>query len=216
MPQKKNPHALERIKSLAGQSAGWLPAAISCQRGVLSTDLDMVYGEDIVSNATDACRDALELMTECVRTLIVHESTMRERADVYWSTASHVADEIVRRFDFPFRVAHHVVGAFVKASIEAGEPVSEASSTRLDEAALAIAGRSLEVGDAELRKMLNAESFIQSRVTIGSANPMEVVRQAEQVTNDLVVHQQWLAECCARVDTALTDLHKQARHLSAS
>ena len=216
MPQKKNPHALERIKSLAGQSAGWLPAVMSCQRGVLSTDLDMVYGEDIVSNATDACRDALELMTECVRTLILHESTMRERADVYWSTASHVADEIVRRFDFPFRVAHHVVGAFVKASIEAGEPVSKASSTRLDEAALAIVGRSLEIGDAELRKMLNAESFIQSRVTIGSANPNEVVRQADQVASDLAAHQQWLVERCARIDAALTDLHKQARHLSVS
>ncbi|HJL53449.1 MAG TPA: hypothetical protein QF695_12545, partial [Arenicellales bacterium] len=66
------------------------------------------------------------------------------------------------------------------------------------------------------RKMLNAESFIQSRVTIGSANPMEVVRQADQVTSDLAVHQQWLVERCARIDTALTDLHKQAQHLSAS
>ena len=81
---------------------------------------------------------------------------------------------------------------------------------------MAIAGRSLEIGDAELRKMLNAESFIQSRVTIGSANPMEVVRQADQVASDLAAHQQWLVERCARIDSALTDLHKQARHLSAS
>ena len=94
--------------------------------------------------------------------------------------------------------------------------MSKASSTRLDEAALAIVGRSLEIGDAELRKMLNAESFIQSRVTIGSANPMEVVRQADQVASDLAAHQQWLVERCARIDAALTDLHKQARHLSAS
>ena len=99
MPQKKNPHALERIKSLAGQSAGWLPAVMSCQRGVLSTDLDMVYGEDIVSNATDACRDEMELMTECVSKLLLHASTMRERADASLRTASQVACELVSRCD---------------------------------------------------------------------------------------------------------------------
>ena len=35
MPQKKNPHSLERVKALAGQAAGWLPAMMSCQRSVL-------------------------------------------------------------------------------------------------------------------------------------------------------------------------------------
>ena len=105
MPQKKNPHALERTKALAGQAAGWLPAVMACQRGVLSTDLDMVYGDDLVTQYCSACRDSLALITEVTRTLVVHETVMAERAAAFWSTTSHLADELVRRFDFPFRTA---------------------------------------------------------------------------------------------------------------
>ena len=72
---------------------------MSCQRGVLATDLAMVYGEAIVSNATDACRDEMELMTECVSKLLLHASTMRERADASLRTASQVACELVSRCD---------------------------------------------------------------------------------------------------------------------
>ena len=62
MPQKKNPHALERVKAAAGQAIGWLPAVMGCQRGVSSTDLDLAFGEDVTSGYEDAVDGALRLL----------------------------------------------------------------------------------------------------------------------------------------------------------
>jgi hypothetical protein len=64
MPQKKNPHALERVKALAGQAIGWLPAMMGCQHTVLSTDLDYAFGDDTLTPMGDACLGSLRLMTE--------------------------------------------------------------------------------------------------------------------------------------------------------
>lgn len=214
MPQKKNPHALERVKALAGQATGWLPSVMACQRGVLSTDLDMVFGDDIISAAFSSCKNALALLSESVRTLIVNKALMRERADVYWSTASHLADEIVRRFDVPFRTAHHIVGAFVKASIDNREPVAGASSARLDAAAQHYLDRPLALGDALVRELLDAGVFIETRVSAGSVNPDDVKRQSDEVTTLLHEHHEWIAHTRQHNDTALTSLRARARALS--
>ena len=216
MPQKKNPHALERIKALAGQSTGWLVSVMACQRGVLSTDLDMVFGDDILSNTFDSCASALALLTECVRTVIVNESVMRERANVYWSTASHLADEIVRRFDVSFRTAHHIVGAFVKASIDAQEPVSAASSARLDEAAQQYIGRSLALGDQLVRELLDAQTFIETRVSAGSVSPTEVARQVEDVASLLKAHGEWLTRTRTHNEMAMKKLRLRAQELGGA
>ncbi len=215
MPQKKNPHALERVKGLAGQAAGWVPAVIACQRGVLSTDLDAVYGEDTVEAARAASRDALALLTEVVRTLVVDERVMAMRADAFWSTTTHLADEIVRRFDLPFRSAHHVVGAFVKASIEAGLQVSEASGDMLDAAAEAMAGVRLGIGDDELRGLLDGRRFIEGCVTEGSVNPAHVEAQIADVSGRIEAHAAWHGETSGRIEAALRALDARARELSA-
>ena len=215
MPQKKNPHALERVKALAGQAAGWLPAIMSCQRGVLSTDLDMVFGEDLVSQANASITDALALLTECVRTLIVHEDVMAERADVYWTTASHLADELVRRFDLPFRTAHHVVGDFVKASIDARLSVEHASTAMLDEAAVKYTGNTLKIAEEDLRALLNARNFLETRVSEGSVHPADVCDQAESLQSRVDEHAHWQQRELERVENALAELYEVARRLAA-
>src|SRR5262249_2241381 len=117
MPQKKNPHALERVKAMAGQAIGWLPTVMGCQRTVLSTDLDVAFSDDVVAAYGDAVIGALRLMPEVMRSLIVHPEAMAAKAGGFWSTASHLADELVRRYDLPFRAAHHVVAKFVRDAI---------------------------------------------------------------------------------------------------
>ena len=96
MPQKKNPHAFERVKALAGQAIGWLPAMMGCQRTALSTDLDYAFGDDILTPMGDACVGSLRLMTEGIATLIVKSEVMAAKSGAFWSTTSHLADELVR------------------------------------------------------------------------------------------------------------------------
>lgn len=215
MPQKKNPHSLERTKSLAGQAAGWLASVMSCQRGVLSTDLDMVYGDDLVTRAAAATRDALALMTETVRTLVVHEDKMRERADIYWSTTSHLADELVRRLDLPFRTAHGIVGDFVKSSIAAGHTVRQASRELLDAAAERLIGRPIGMASAELRHLLDARTFIESRVTEGSVHPDRVREQIAYLEPVLRAHAEWWESERQRITLAIAALEERALELAS-
>src|SRR6185295_4996819 len=69
MPQRKNPHALERVKAMAGQAADWLPAMMSGQRSVLSTDLAATFGDDLITAAVETAVGSLRLLTESLRTL---------------------------------------------------------------------------------------------------------------------------------------------------
>src|SRR5205085_2115867 len=140
MPQKKNPHALERVKALAGQAIGWLPGMMGAQRTVMSTDLDFAFGDDPLTPAADACTGALRLMADALGSLTVHRDAMAETAGAFWSTTSHLADELVRRSDLPFRMAHQIVATFVRESLAAGH-----TPASVDAAVLARAARTAGV-----------------------------------------------------------------------
>lgn len=194
MPQKKNPHSLERIKALGGQAAGWLPGVMACQHSVCSTDLDFTFADDLLTGMGDATVQALRLSVETVATLIVHEDRMAAAAGAFWSTTSHLADEIVRRYDLPFRAAHHVVGRFVRDSIAAGLTPADVRAEDLAKAGREMAGMDIDMTDADLRECLDAHAFLTSRATEGSVHPAETRAHRAALAKALASHQhQWKA-----------------------
>ncbi|MHB8730786.1 MAG: argininosuccinate lyase [bacterium] len=215
MPQKKNPHALERTKALAGQAAGWLPATLACQRGVLSTDLDLYFGDDIAASAGAACVSALRLMTPAVHSLTVHADVMHEKAGAFWSTASNLADELVRRFDLPFRTAHQVVGRFVRASIQAGHHPKAASADLFRATAREVVGRDLPMEASALREALDPEHFLETRVTEGSVNPRRVLEHLALLDTEVARHAGRQSEKRAAARQATESLTHRARALAA-
>ncbi len=215
MPQKKNPHSLERIKAVAGQAAGWLASMMGCQRGVSSTDLDFEFSDNPLPLMGEATKGALRLLEESVRTLIVREARMAANAGAFWSTASHLADELVRRFDLPFRTAHHVVGKFVKDTIDAGRTPAEARADDLHAAAREFGAAQVKTDDAELRRILDARAFVDSRVTEGSVNPSKVRAHAEQVDALADEHARWHVAAVAKRDQAIAELERRARAIAA-
>ena len=214
MPQKKNPHSLERVKAIAGGAVGWLPTLQGLQRGVGSTDLDHCFGEDTVTPMADACAAALRLMTETVATLTVNEVAMAAKAGAFWSTTSHLADLLVQRFDVSFRVAHHVVGRLVRDALAAGIGPGEVRGADLARAAREMADIGMNLADDELREALDARSFLASRVSEGSVNPRAVAAHHDALIGSLAGHEKWLAERRSRVDTALATLLARARELA--
>jgi len=214
MPQKKNPHALERVKAVAGQAAGWLASMMGCQRGVCSTDLDFEFADNPLPQIGDATVGALRLMTEVVGTLTVHAEVMAAKAGAYWSTASHLADELVRRFDLPFRTAHHIVGRFVKDSIDSGRAPATATAGPLGAAARAYGAGSVVLSDREVREILDARRFVDSRATEGSVNPVRVRAHADALEATLGRHAAWLEEATSRVRAAIAELERCARALA--
>src|SRR5262249_35524748 len=96
-------------------------------RTVPPTDPDLAFGDGLVTPGGAAVLGALRLMAEVIRTLVVHPEVMAAKAGAFWSAASHLADELVRRHGLPFRTAHHVVARFVRDAIGQGQGPADAA-----------------------------------------------------------------------------------------
>jgi argininosuccinate lyase len=164
----------------------------------------------------DACLGCLRLMTESVATLIVHEDAMAAKAGAFWSTTSHLADELVRRYDLSFRAAHHVVGRFVRDSIEAGIGPGEVEASALARAGREMAGAEIAIDDRELREILDARSFLGSRASEGSVKPEHMRAHHAALSASLEGHAAWHRETSALVSGAIERLVGQARALAAA
>ena len=214
MPQKKNPHSLERVKALAGQAAGWFAGVMACQHGIVSTDLDFTFADDLLTRMGDATLQSLDLSAASVETLTVHSERMAESAGAFWSTTSHLADELVRRYDLPFRAAHHVVGRFVRDSLAAGLTPGEVRAADLAKAGREMADVTIDVDDDDLRDLLDARAFLASRATAGSVHPAQTRAHRSELAARLEEHRKWQEAIADRTDSAIRGLLDRSRELA--
>ena len=216
MPQKKNPHSLERVKALAGQAAGWFAGVMACQHGIVSTDLDFTFADDLLTQMGDATLQSLKLSAASVESLTVRSERMADAAGAFWSTTSHLADELVRRHDLPFRAAHHVVGRFVRDSLAAGLTPAEVRAADLAGAGREMAATTIDMDDADLRRLLDARAFLDSRATIGSVHPDETRAHRAGLAARLGEHRSWQEARKAGTEDAIQALMRRARELARS
>ena len=216
MPQKKNPHSLERIKALSGQANSWLATVLGTQNSVVSTDLDLTFADDALSGMGDATIQSLRLASTSIETIEINAGRMADSAGAYWSTTSHLADELVRRYDVSFRSAHHIIGRFVRDSIAAGKTPVDVDANDLFQAGQEMAGIKLDMSTLELRDALDAHAFLHSRTSIGSVNPSETKAHAESLRESLKKHRDSLERAKIKVDKSLNDLLHCARSIAAN
>jgi len=170
MPQKRNPDAAELVRGRAGMLLG------AFQRlAVIVKGLPLTYSKDLQDDkatlfeAFDALALSLAAMTGMVETLTFRTDRMRALAASGFSTATDLADWLVREAGVPFREAHHIVGACVKRSEALGVDLSNLPA---EEAAAIHAA----VTPAALAA-LTVEASVASRKSYGGTAP-ERVRDA--------------------------------------
>ncbi len=115
MPQKKNPDAAELVRAKTGRIMGSLVALTTVMKGLpLAYSKDMQEDKPPVFEAFDALDLALSAMAGMVSDLTPNRARMAAAAGAGFSTATDLADWLVRELGLPFRTAHHVTGAAVK------------------------------------------------------------------------------------------------------
>jgi hypothetical protein len=107
------------------------------------------------------------------------------------------------------------VGRFVKYSTEAGTGPAAASAELFGRAAREMAGRGLDLGETELRRLLDPRAFLDSRVTEGSANPRHTADHVRALTEAADRHAAWHARETDKTTTAVARLEGTAKELSA-
>jgi len=115
MPQKKNPDAAELIRAKSGRVTGNLVQLLMVMKALpLAYNKDMQEDKAGVFETFDTLQLCLQAMTGMIETLEVNKKTMRKQAQSGYSTATDLADWLVKNLNMPFRDAHHVTGAIVK------------------------------------------------------------------------------------------------------
>ncbi|MDP3174975.1 MAG: argininosuccinate lyase [Phenylobacterium sp.] len=121
MPQKKNPDAAELVRAKAGRLLGAFTQLVVVMKGLpLAYSKDMQEDKVPTFEAFDALELSLSAMAGMVADLTPNVERMAAAAGAGFSTATDLADWLVRELGLPFRDAHHVTGAAVKRAEDAG------------------------------------------------------------------------------------------------
>jgi argininosuccinate lyase len=167
MPQKRNPDAAELVRGRAGLLLGAFQRLAVIVKGLpLTYSKDLQDDKETVFGAFDALALSLAALTGMVETLSFRTDRMRALAASGFSTATDLADWLVREAGVPFREAHHIVGACVKRSEELGVELSALPAA--DAAAIHAA-----VTPAALAA-LTVEASVASRISYGGTAPDRV------------------------------------------
>ena len=207
-PQKKNPAALETIKRAGGASVTWLATALATYRAEGTGDQAM-RTLPMIDDAFNSTEGMFDLATEVIDTLIVHEDRMRALVSDSWSTASNLADIIVRDAGLSFRQSHHVVARLVRICLAESVPPTRVTVELLNRAARETIGATLELSQIKLREALDPDVFVRTRTTTGSVAPEEVDRM-------LASEQRELDRCAAWLSTERQRIAEAARRLDGA
>ncbi|WP_349680329.1 MULTISPECIES: argininosuccinate lyase [Kordiimonas] len=121
MPQKRNPDAAELIRAKVGRISGSMNGLMMVMKGLpLAYSKDMQEDKEPVFQAVDDFELCLAAMTGMIEDLKPNTDAMAAAAGQSFSTATDLADWLVRVLGLPFRDAHHVTGAVVKAAEQLG------------------------------------------------------------------------------------------------
>ena len=148
MPQKKNPDAAELVRAKTGRVNGALIALLTVMKGLpLAYSKDMQEDKEQVFDAAKSLELAIAAMTGMVGDLTVNVTAMKAAAGSGFSTATDLADWLVREAGLPFRDAHHATGHAVALAEKKGCDLSGLSLAELQEINPAITAGIFDVPD---------------------------------------------------------------------
>ncbi|WP_313617762.1 argininosuccinate lyase [Agrobacterium sp.] len=215
MPQKKNMLALEYFRAAAGRSIGALTGALASVKGSnYSIGLDSV--REGVADAWPSLSlfiDGMELLRLVFETATPDAERLKKRCYENFSTATDLADGLVREHGLSFREAHHVVGGAVQRALNAGLDARGMTVEIINESAVEELGAPLPITADFVRDCLDPVRSVNARTTAGGTAPSEVRRMLVALAikrgrdADLVTsRQQAIDDAAKRLRDAVQDL----------
>ena len=173
MPQKRNPDAAELSRAKAGRIAAAFQSLAMVMKGLpLAYSKDMQEDKEATFDAFENLKLVIAAMGGMIGDIEPATEAMKSAAGRGYSTATDLADWLVRELKMPFREAHHVTGTIVKAA--------EVKGVTLDMLPLA----AMQAVEPRISKavfsVLSVENSVKSRTSYGGTAPQNVVKMARQ------------------------------------
>lgn len=166
MPQKKNPEVAELVRGKAGRMNGNLVALLTIMKGQpLAYNKDNQEDKEPLFDSIDTLKNTLRIYKEIIETITVNANAMHEAIKRGFTTATDLADYLVKK-GVAFRDAHESVALAVNYAEEKGVDLSELTVFELKSFSPLI--------DEDIFTVLTAEGSVASRDHIGGTAPSQV------------------------------------------
>ncbi len=173
MPQKKNPDAAELIRAKIGRIFGAQSALLMVMKGLpLAYSKDMQEDKEQVFDAADTLSLSLAAMTGMVADMAANADALRAAAGHGFSTATDLADWLVREAGLPFREAHHATGSLVALAERTGRDLPDLTLAEMRQVNGAITEGVYDV--------LGVDNSVASRTSYGGTAPANVRDQIDR------------------------------------
>jgi len=170
MPQKKNPDAAELIRAKSGRIFGALFSLLTVIKGLpLTYSKDMQEDKEVVFDASTNIQLALRAMSGMVLDMSVNKEKMLAMSKTGYSTATDLADWLVKNLQIPFRNAHHITGTIVKMAEEKKLDLHQLKISDLQKVEKKISAKIFDV--------LSVENSVNSRISFGGTASSAVKSQ---------------------------------------
>jgi len=179
MPQKKNPDVPELVRGKTGRVFGHLMALLTLMKGQpLAYNKDNQEDKEPVFDTIDNLKGSMKVFADMVPNIHVKEKNMYRAALQGFSTATDLADYLVRK-GVAFRDAHEIVGKAVRFGIEKEKDLSEMNLAELQQFSAVI--------EEDVFNVLSLEGSVAARNHVGGTAPVQVqaaIKRARKLLND--------------------------------
>jgi argininosuccinate lyase len=183
MPQKRNPDVAELARGKSGRLVGDLVAVLTVLKALpFAYNRDLQEDKEPVFDGVDTLSVLLPAVSGMVETLTFDTDRMRAAAPAGHALATDVAEWLVHR-GVPFREAHEISGACVRACDARGVELWELTDVELAEVSSALT--------PDVRSVLTLQGALESRSSFGGTAPTRVLEQLEAARDRVADDAAW-------------------------
>jgi argininosuccinate lyase len=211
MPQKKNPYSLAYLRGLAGESIGHLAAMAAVGKTPSGQIDNRMFAYGTIPRTLDHAADAVRLMADVLRGLVVNKATAARRTAQDFIGATDLAEVIMTECQIDYQTAHGLVAGAVKSAIAAGE--TTLTSERLESQAEISLGEKLGLSADRVAEALDPERIVATRTGKGGAAEASVEQMISICRKELNAHRLWRMAAAKKLHEAETRLLLKATSL---
>ncbi|MGQ9719833.1 MAG: argininosuccinate lyase [Candidatus Jordarchaeum sp.] len=206
MPQKKNPDVAELTRGRVGRIYGYLVQVLTILKGIPSgynRDQQEIKGP--IFHGLDTVKSILQIMPGLVSTIKFNQERMLNLISDSYSTATELVDLIIKETQTPFRLAHRIVGIYVKQTLKSGNKADPGLLTSLIKSET---GKVIRINTDMIEKAIDPKTTIERRNHIGGPAPAEVRRMLanrKEILNSKMVN---LAQRVDKIESTYNKLEK--------
>ncbi len=216
MPQKRNPIALEHLRSSLSQVKG---LADTIQLSFLKTPYgdisDYEDTEETMARLLILMESNLNLFGAVMATLDVDKNLLEKRAHESFSVVTEIADELYRSYSIPFRLAHKLVASMVRKASAAGQSLSQLIPRFFAKSYEEVMGRPFSGDLKAVMDSIDPWRFVVTREVLGGTGPKAMQAMLQHAKEKVSANINWCDHESARLEDAARERQNKVDALRA-